>query len=102
MSGKVEKVGKETHPLYGECVRVKYVSDGITQTYVFPRDQLGILMHPRHPTGIYTQTTKLVIKDERACVSPSCSFYGDLCKTVEFRWNSVNKYCLPKEPSAAT
>lgn len=48
---------------------------------LFPKNQVRHTWHPRHPTGYGVETGKV-----NACVSPSCSFYGALCKYGEFTW----------------
>ena len=69
------------------CVKVKYFTwDGGKQKYeehveVFPIDQSGRADHPKCPSGYSEDGTKL------SCVSPSCSFYSDLCKYASFRWH---------------
>lgn len=76
----------------GECVRVKlrswvgplYAGDKgkeMWEEYVFPRNQWIHAFHPRHPSAI-----NLVSKQLTACVSPSCSYYQELCKYGNFRW----------------
>lgn len=49
--------------------------------HLFPRDQRKHEMHPRHPTG-YDPVTL----DRSASVSPSCSYYRELCRLGRFRW----------------
>lgn len=51
---------------------------------LFPKNQVRHTWHPRHPTGYGVETGKV-----NACVSPSCSFYGALCKYGEFTWGGA-------------
>ena len=78
------------------CVKVKYFTwgpgtsnrkpgkDGYVEwVEVFPIDQRNHRAgHPRHLAG-YSEDNTFV---RQSCVSPSCSFYSDLCKYGNFKF----------------
>lgn len=83
---KLERLGKLKHPEHGPCVRAAfYTWDGtrhVRTEAIFPVRQAKHTCHPRHPTG-YDERTD----DRVASVSPSCSFYSDLCRFGNFKWS---------------
>ena len=90
---KVRRIGKGKHPFIGPYVIAevrtvrggdgRYIEDWTRSLYpVLQVNGFGHRpMHPRHPTG-YDIETGVV----NSCVSPSCSFYSDLCSYAGFRW----------------
>lgn len=90
----IEKLGKVDHPLLGPGVRVRLRAwEGPDRAgeqgryrwtgHLFPSDQDGRAAHPRHPSG-YDESGNRTI-----CVSPSCSYYEDLCRYGAFRWSQA-------------
>lgn len=88
---EMERLGRETHSQLGKGVWVRNAfwegpeAPGETgrtvfQKAFFPIDQSRRAAHPRHPSGYDAEGRRV------ACVSPSCSFYRDLCRYAGFRW----------------
>lgn len=89
---EIERLGRVDDPRFGKCVRAAFSTwEGpvtssetgrrIRHSGLFPVDQRGHACHRRHPTG-YDEATGV----RMATVSPSCSFYVDLCRYGQFTW----------------
>lgn len=99
MPKPMERLGRVKHPDLGECVKVRLWSwEGpaelgeagqyVSQVLLFPKHQHGRVKHPRHPTG-YAVDGNIITG--RASVSPSCSYYSELCRYGEFRFSARAK-----------
>lgn len=94
---KVRRITRGASPLIGkyvvaECRTVRggdgrYAEDWTRS--LFPVDQSKVATHPRHPSGFCMETGA-----RNACISPSVSFYSDLCSYAGFRWEA------PRVPQA--
>jgi hypothetical protein len=86
MSG-LRRIRRGEHWLIGRFVVVQFCAFDAGRYQwtesLFPVNQSRAL-HPRHPTGF-----DLVSGERNACVAPSCSFYGELCRYAGFRWGSA-------------
>lgn len=85
----VRLIARGAHPFIGRYVIVEFRTvEGSGGRYretwtrsLFPEEQGHLQAHHRHPSGFCVETGI-----RNACVSPSCSFYGDLCRYGNFRW----------------
>lgn len=89
----LQRLGRVKHPDLGECVRVKLREwEGPTApgergrerwtAHLFPVRQAGRATNPRTPSG-YDDSGR-----RTACVSPSASYHGELCRYANFRWTA--------------
>ena len=86
------RLGRIKHPTLGECVKVALShwegpeSPGdegqrVMTEHLFPKNQSARAVYPRHPSGFDQSGARSL------CVSPSASYYSQLCKYGEFRWS---------------
>lgn len=76
-----ERLGRDKHPMFGDCVKIACMIDRKREVVLFPVDQRERARHPKHATGYDPETG-----ESMGCYSPSLSFYSELCRYAQFRW----------------